>query len=50
MEEAHSVNMQGGGNKLDVSLYRLVFPFIKDNDLLLNMGCGVQFIFGGSGV
>jgi len=39
------MNLQGGDNSLSIELYRLTFPFIKDGDSVLNLGCGFRFIF-----
>lgn len=38
-------NFQGGDNKLYQSFYSLIFDFIHDGDKLLNLGCGIRFIF-----
>lgn len=42
---AHLLNLQEGGAKIDVSLYRTIYEFIRDGDSILNMGCGSQFVF-----
>lgn len=39
------MNFQGGNNKGNPEFYKLAFPFIKDNDLVLNLGCGLKFVF-----
>ncbi|MBU4348433.1 class I SAM-dependent methyltransferase [Patescibacteria group bacterium] len=41
----NKVNLQGGDNNIDKSLYEIVFPFIKKNDFVLNLGCGTRFNF-----
>lgn len=39
------MSFQGGDHCIDAKLYKLALPFIRDNDLILNLGCGFKFIF-----
>lgn len=39
------MNLQGSDNILSEELYRLAFKYIKDGDVILNLGCGPQFNF-----
>ncbi len=39
------INLQGGDNDLPEPFYRLLFRYIKNNDALLNLGCGTKFNF-----
>lgn len=38
-------NTQGGENILPDDLYATVFPYIKSNDRVMNLGCGRHFSF-----
>ena len=39
------MNLQGGDNNIHRNFYKLTFGYIRNNDKLLNFGCGTKFNF-----
>lgn len=39
------MNLQGGDNNIHCDFYKLTFDYIKNDDKLLNLGCGIKFNF-----
>ena len=39
------MNLQGADNKINDKVYKLTLPYIKDGDSILNLGCGINFVF-----